>query len=46
VDIPVEVRERLDSADSLSDEDRETMVDIARQALEAFQPKPEAEESA
>jgi F-type H+-transporting ATPase subunit alpha len=46
VDIPVEVRERLDTAESLSDEDRETMVKIARQALEPFQPKPEPEESA
>ena len=32
-DIPAEVRERLDTADKLSDEDRETIIDIARQAL-------------
>ena len=44
--IPAEVRERLDSADRLSDEDRATMIEIARQALEAFQPQPEPEESA
>jgi F-type H+-transporting ATPase subunit alpha len=40
-DIPAEVRERLDSADELSDEDRETIIEIARQALARFQPKPE-----
>jgi F-type H+-transporting ATPase subunit alpha len=40
-DIPAEVRERLDTADKLSDEDRETIIQIARQALEEFQPKPE-----
>jgi F-type H+/Na+-transporting ATPase subunit alpha len=45
--IPAEVRERLDTAEKLSAEDRETIVEIARQALEGFQhkpdPKPEAE---
>jgi F-type H+-transporting ATPase subunit alpha len=40
-DIPAEVRERLDTADKLSDEDRETIIEIARKALEEFQPKPE-----
>ena len=42
VDIPAEVCARLDTADQLSDEDRETIIEIARQALVSFQPKPEA----
>jgi F-type H+-transporting ATPase subunit alpha len=42
VDIPPDVRERLDTADKLSDEDRETIIQIARQALEAFLPEPES----
>jgi F-type H+-transporting ATPase subunit alpha len=42
-DIPAEVRERLDTAERLSDEDRETIIQIARQALARFQPEPEAE---
>jgi F-type H+-transporting ATPase subunit alpha len=41
-DIPAEVRERLDTADKLSDEDRETIIQIARKSLARFQPKPEA----
>ncbi|MDD2732891.1 MAG: alternate F1F0 ATPase, F1 subunit alpha [Desulfuromonadaceae bacterium] len=43
--IPVEVSKRLDSADKLSDEDRETIVRIARNVLAGFQPtgKPEVE---
>jgi F-type H+-transporting ATPase subunit alpha len=41
-DIPEEVRERLDTADKLSDEDRETIIQIARKSLVRFQPKPEA----
>jgi F-type H+-transporting ATPase subunit alpha len=40
-DIPAEVRERLNTADKLSDEDRKTIIEIARKALEKFQPKPE-----
>jgi F-type H+-transporting ATPase subunit alpha len=40
-DIPAEVRERLDTADNLSDDDRKTIIEIARKALEEFQPKPE-----
>ena len=40
--IPAEVRERLDTAEELSDEDRETIVQIARQCLARFAPKPEA----
>jgi F-type H+-transporting ATPase subunit alpha len=41
-DMPAEVRERLDTADKLSDADRETIVKIATKALARFQPKPEA----
>ena len=40
-EIPADVRERLDTADKLSDEDRGTIVQIARKALESFQPKPD-----
>ncbi len=40
-DIPAEVRERLDTAEKLSDEDRERIIQIARQALEAFSPQPD-----
>jgi F-type H+-transporting ATPase subunit alpha len=51
-DIPAKVRERLDTAEKLSDEDRETIIQIARQSLARFQtevkpeprPKPEIEE--
>jgi len=42
-DIPAKVRERLDTAEKLSDEDRETIIQIARQSLAPFQPKPESE---
>jgi len=41
---PADVRERLDTAEKLSDEDRETMIQIARKSLARFQPKPAAEE--
>jgi F-type H+-transporting ATPase subunit alpha len=41
-DIPAEVRERLDSADKLSDEDRETIIRIARHSLEEFSPDPDS----
>ncbi len=44
--IPAEVRKRLDTADTLSDEDRATIIEIARQTLETFQPQPEPEASA
>jgi F-type H+-transporting ATPase subunit alpha len=43
-DIPAEVLERLDTAEKLSDEDRETIVHIARASLDRFQPKPEPRE--
>jgi F-type H+-transporting ATPase subunit alpha len=42
-DIPAEVRERLDTADKLSDADRETIIQIATKSLARFQPKPEAQ---
>jgi F-type H+-transporting ATPase subunit alpha len=42
-EIPAEVRKRLDTADTLSDEDRETIIQIARKSLARFQPKPEAQ---
>ena len=40
-DLPAELCERLDTAEKISDEDRETIIQIARQALAGFQPKPE-----
>ena len=40
--IPAEVCARFETADKLSDEDRKTIIEIARQALARFQPKPEA----
>jgi F-type H+-transporting ATPase subunit alpha len=42
-DIPEDVRERLDAAEKLSDEDRETIIQIARKSLFRFQPRPEPE---
>lgn len=41
-DIPADVRERLDTAEKLSDSDRETIVEIARRSVARFQTKPEA----
>jgi F-type H+-transporting ATPase subunit alpha len=38
--IPDEVTVRFDTADKLSDEDRNTIIDIARAALTSFQPSP------
>ena len=43
MDIPPDVRERLDTADKLSDADRETIIQIARKSLARFQPKTEPE---
>jgi F-type H+/Na+-transporting ATPase subunit alpha len=37
--IPADVRARFETADTLSDEDRKTIIDIARQSLAGFQPK-------
>ena len=45
-DIPAEVRERLDTSEHLSDEDRETIIEIARKSLAPFQPKPEVQAEA
>jgi F-type H+-transporting ATPase subunit alpha len=39
-DLPAAVRERLDSAEKLSDADRETIIQIAHKALEQFSPEP------
>ena len=41
--IPAELTERFSTADKLSDEDRAAIVQIARNALIRFQPKPEAQ---
>ena len=41
VDLPAQVRERLDAAEKLSDVDHETILQIARKSLARFQPKPE-----
>jgi len=41
--ITAEVRTRLESADQLTEEDRKAIVEVARAALIAFQPKPEPE---
>jgi F-type H+-transporting ATPase subunit alpha len=40
--LPEEVRARFESAEKLSDEDRQAVVEIARAALVRFQPKPAA----
>jgi F-type H+-transporting ATPase subunit alpha len=40
--IPAAVRERLDTAEKLTDEDRKTIIQIATQGLTRFQPKPES----
>ena len=42
VNIPAEVCARFETTDKLSDEDRKTIVEIARKSLARFQPKPEA----
>jgi F-type H+-transporting ATPase subunit alpha len=44
--IPAEVCARFDTAEKLSDEDRATIVQIARNALARFQPKPESKPEA
>ena len=40
--ISEEIRTRFETADKLSDDDRKAILEIARQALAPFQPKPEA----
>src|SRR5664280_955598 len=44
--IPAEVCARFDTAETLSDEDRAMIVEIARNALACFQPKPESKPEA
>ena len=44
--LSAEVRGCFDTVDKLSDENRQTMLDIARQALSAFQPKPATKDKA
>ncbi len=39
--MPAEIRERSETADKLSDEDRKAISEIARRALAPFQPKPD-----
>ena len=39
--IPADVSARFETAADLNDEDRKTIIEIARQALARFQPKPE-----
>jgi len=41
-EIPAKVRERLEGAETLSDEDRELIVHLAREVLARFQAKPDA----
>ena len=43
--IPAEVCTRFETADKLSDEDRQTIIEIARQALARFQPKTAPKET-
>ena len=40
--MPAEVCRQFESADKLSDEDRNAIIEIARQALTPFQSKPDA----
>jgi F-type H+-transporting ATPase subunit alpha len=42
--ISAEVCGRLETVDKLSDEDRHTIIEIARQALDPFHPKPPAKD--
>jgi len=39
-EMPADVRDRLNTSEKLSDQDRETMILIARKALAPFQEKP------
>ena len=41
--IPPAVCERFETADELSDDDRTTVIDIARQSLARFEPEPKSE---
>lgn len=44
-DIPAKVCERLDATEALSDEDRETIIQIARKVLDCFHSNPESGEN-
>jgi F-type H+-transporting ATPase subunit alpha len=44
--IPAEVCARFETAAKLGDEDKKTIIEIARKALAPFQPKPEAKPAA
>ena len=44
--IPAEVCARFETASKLSDEDRKTIIEIARHALEKFQPKADPDQKA
>jgi F-type H+-transporting ATPase subunit alpha len=44
--LPAEVRARFETAAKLNDEDRKTIIEIARKALARFQPKPESKPEA
>jgi F-type H+-transporting ATPase subunit alpha len=44
--IPSEVSARLETADKLSEEDRKAIIEIARQAVTSFQPKPDSKPKA
>ncbi len=43
--ISAEVRGRFETAETLSDEDRNAIIDIARQTLKPFRPKPENDDT-
>ena len=38
--IPAEVRQRFSANDKLSDDDRKTILQVAKKAIASFQPKP------
>jgi len=40
-EVPADVRDRLNTAEKLSDEDRKSMIEIGRKALARFQPESE-----
>jgi F-type H+-transporting ATPase subunit alpha len=42
--IPSDVNARFDTAGKLNDEDKKAIIEIARKALESFQPKPASKE--
>jgi F-type H+-transporting ATPase subunit alpha len=44
--MPAEICARFDTATKLNDEDRKAIIEIARKAIEPFQPKPQAKPEA